>query len=105
MVANCFPSRPLRAWHVDYGPEFASKGIVTQEPPKVGKPFALLLPQTDRDGGVTVFQSGSTKLDSVQQPGIYLATPPDLLPPQWPARAALDVTSVTSRAADSPSAR
>jgi hypothetical protein len=44
-----FPTRTQRAWHVDYGPQFA-KGIVTQEPPKLGAAFPLLVPQVDRDG-------------------------------------------------------
>ena len=53
---------------MDYGPEFASKGIVTQEPPKVGKPFALLLPQTDRDGNETA----GLRLPEIQAPlGTY----------------------------------
>lgn len=44
------PRRPHGAWRVDYGPEFQSKGIVSIEPPKVGKPFPVLLPQTSLDG-------------------------------------------------------
>jgi hypothetical protein len=44
-----FPTRTQRAWHADYGPQFA-KGIVTQEPPKLGAAFPLLVPQVDRDG-------------------------------------------------------
>jgi hypothetical protein len=44
-----FPTRTMRAWHADYGPQF-EKGIVTQEPPKLGAPFPLLVPQVDRDG-------------------------------------------------------
>jgi hypothetical protein len=38
------------AYHADYGPEFAGKGIVTQEPPKLGKPFPVLVPQVNTDG-------------------------------------------------------
>jgi hypothetical protein len=47
------PKRIQRAWRVDYGPEFRSKGIVSIEPPKVGKPFVVLVPQTDADGNET----------------------------------------------------
>jgi hypothetical protein len=47
------PQRPQRAWRADYGPDFLSKGIVTEEPPKLGKPFAVLLPQVDSDGNET----------------------------------------------------
>jgi hypothetical protein len=45
--------RPQLAWRADYGPEFRAKGIVTQEPPPLGKPFATLVPQVDRDGNET----------------------------------------------------
>ncbi|MDQ6708824.1 MAG: alpha/beta hydrolase domain-containing protein [Acidobacteriota bacterium] len=45
-----FPSRPQRAWHSDFGPEFQKERVVTIDPPKVGKPFAIMLPQVDRDG-------------------------------------------------------
>jgi len=44
------PQFPQRAWRADYGPDFASKGIVTQEPPKLGNEFAALVPQVDADG-------------------------------------------------------
>lgn len=57
-------TRPLRAWHVDFGPEFATRGIVTQDPPKVGKPFPLMLPQTDRDGNET----SGIRLPEIQVP-------------------------------------
>jgi alpha/beta hydrolase family protein len=40
----------LRAYRVDYGPKFATEGIVTLEPPKIGKPFPMLVPQVDADG-------------------------------------------------------
>jgi hypothetical protein len=45
-----FPARIQQAWHVDYGEEFRSAGIVTIEPPKVGRPFPMRLPQVDADG-------------------------------------------------------
>src|SRR5437867_11947502 len=38
------------AYRVDYGPDFALRGVVTQEPPKVGAPFPILVPQVDADG-------------------------------------------------------
>ena len=47
------PQRPQRAWRADYGPEFRGKGIVTQEPPKMGTAFAALVPQVDVDGNET----------------------------------------------------
>jgi hypothetical protein len=47
------PRMPHQAWRVDYGPDFATKGIVTIDPPKMGKPFVTLVPQVDRDGNET----------------------------------------------------
>jgi hypothetical protein len=48
-----FPTRIQQAWHVDYGEEFRSAGIVTIEPPKVGSAFGMRLPQVDADGNDT----------------------------------------------------
>jgi hypothetical protein len=45
-----FPAIVHLAYPSNYGPEFRSKGIVTQEPPELGKPYPLLFPQVDRDG-------------------------------------------------------
>jgi Alpha/beta hydrolase domain len=39
-----------RAYHADYGPRFATEGIVTVEPPRIGAPFPVLVPQVDADG-------------------------------------------------------
>lgn len=47
------PKMPHQAWRVDYGPDFKTKGIVTIDPPKTGKPFATLVPQVDQDGNET----------------------------------------------------
>ena len=47
------PTRIQQAWHVDYGEEFCSAGIVTIEPPKVGSAFAMRLPQVDAGGNET----------------------------------------------------
>ncbi len=48
-----FPARIQQAWHVNYGEEFRSAGIVTIEPPKVGSAFPMRLPQVDADGNDT----------------------------------------------------
>jgi len=48
-----FPTRIQQAWHVDYGEEFRSAGVVTIEPPKVGSAFSMRLPQVDADGNET----------------------------------------------------
>ena len=47
------PSNIQKAYRADYGPEFRTKGIVSIEPPKVGKPFPTLVPQVDGDGNET----------------------------------------------------
>ncbi len=39
-----------KAYRADYGPDFYTKGIVTQEPPKIGKAFPILVPAVDKDG-------------------------------------------------------
>ena len=44
------PQRPKVAWRVDYGPAFVTEGVVTFEPPNLGKPFPVLVPQVDKDG-------------------------------------------------------
>lgn len=48
-----FPARLQQAWHVDYGEELRSAGIVTIEPPKVGRAFPMRVPQVDADGNET----------------------------------------------------
>ncbi len=39
-----------RAYRADYGPRFTREGIVTLEPPRIGKAFPVLVPQVDADG-------------------------------------------------------
>jgi len=39
-----------KAYRADYGPRFATEGIVTVEPPKIGNAFPILVPQVDADG-------------------------------------------------------
>ena len=48
-----FPTRPHKAYRVDYGPDFASKGIISKQPPEVGAAFPVLVPQVDADGNDT----------------------------------------------------
>jgi hypothetical protein len=47
------PARAHTAYRVDYGPEFASAGVITREPPQVGKAFEALVPAVDDDGNET----------------------------------------------------
>jgi len=43
--------QPLRAYHLNFGPDW-NKGIVSVEPPEVGKPFVVKVPAVDADGNV-----------------------------------------------------
>ena len=43
-------SRRAGRVRLDFGPSFAADGIATIEPPRVGAPFPVLLPQVDADG-------------------------------------------------------
>jgi hypothetical protein len=57
------PHEVSLAFHLDFGPQW-TEGIVSLEPPKVGKPFALLVPQTDADGN----DLGGVSLPELQVP-------------------------------------
>ena len=62
------PTRPQRAYRVDYGPEFRTQGIVSIEPPKVGAAFPTLVPQVDADGNET----SGVRMPDIQAPlGTY----------------------------------
>ncbi len=39
-----------KAYRADYGPRFRTEGVVTLEPPRIGAPFPILVPQVDADG-------------------------------------------------------
>jgi hypothetical protein len=45
------PQQPLRAFHLNFGADWP-KGIVSVEPPEVGKPFVVSVPAVDADGNV-----------------------------------------------------
>jgi hypothetical protein len=62
------PVRLQTGYRVDYGPEFVSSGIVSIEPPKVGKPFPIFVPQVDADGN----DLAGIRMPSIQFPlGTY----------------------------------
>jgi len=44
------PVRLHDVFRLDFGPEFRSRGIVAYEPPRMGPPFGVLVPQVDADG-------------------------------------------------------
>ena len=58
------PERSQTAYRLDFGPSFRSQGIVSLEPPKVGKPFPTLVPQVDSDGNETA----GIRLPEIQVP-------------------------------------
>jgi hypothetical protein len=37
-------------WRMDYGPEYSSTRVITKEPPSLGSPYAVLVPQVNVDG-------------------------------------------------------
>jgi hypothetical protein len=57
------PHEVSQAYHLDFGSQWKS-GIISNEPPKVGKPFAVLVPQTDADGN----DLGGVRLPELQVP-------------------------------------
>lgn len=62
------PKTTQMAWRSNFGPDFRTKGIVTQEPPDPGKQFPVLVPQVDRDGNETA----GIRLPEIQVPlGTY----------------------------------
>jgi hypothetical protein len=58
------PTHIQKAYRVDYGPEFRTKGIISYEPPKIGEPFVTVLPQVDADGN----EISGVRLPIVQVP-------------------------------------
>src|SRR5438876_6491127 len=58
------PTRPQKAYRVDYGPDFRTLGIISIEPPKVGSAFPTLVPQVDADGNET----SGIRMPDVQAP-------------------------------------
>jgi hypothetical protein len=47
------PKYAFQPRRLDFGPEFAPKGLVAFEPPKLGAPFPALVPRVDDDGNET----------------------------------------------------
>ena len=48
-----FPGWPHKAYRVDYGSKFATRGIISKQPPEVGPAFPILVPQVNADGNET----------------------------------------------------
>ncbi|HEY1242965.1 MAG TPA: alpha/beta hydrolase domain-containing protein [Bryobacteraceae bacterium] len=63
-----FPDYMPHVWRLDYGPEFENQGIISIEPPALGRPYAVLVPQVDADGN----DLGGVRLPEVEAPlGTY----------------------------------
>ncbi len=58
------PRHPRVARRLDFGPEFASHGVILQEPPKVTGAFPVMVPQVDADG----IDLGGVRLPEVSVP-------------------------------------
>ena len=58
------PATPHKAYRVNYGPQFATQGIVSFEPPEVASAFPMLVPQVDADGNET----GGLKMPEITVP-------------------------------------
>ncbi|MCL4792958.1 MAG: hypothetical protein KJZ84_00270 [Bryobacteraceae bacterium] len=62
------PFRPKATHPMDFGPGFPDRGIITREPPALGKPYRLLVPQAGANG----IDAGGLRLPEVAEPlGIY----------------------------------
>lgn len=58
------PDVPHLAYRMDYGPRFWTEGVVTKQPPEVGEPFPVKVPQVDRDGN----ELGGLRLPELEVP-------------------------------------
>jgi Alpha/beta hydrolase domain len=45
-----FPTYMPQVWRMDFGPSFSATKVITKDPPQLGAPFRVLVPQTDTDG-------------------------------------------------------
>lgn len=59
-----FPLTLHEAWRVDYGPQFKSRGLITNQPPHIGKAFPVMVPQVDADG----IDQGGVRMPEVAVP-------------------------------------
>jgi Alpha/beta hydrolase domain len=45
-----FPDYMPGVWHMDYGSDYVKQRVITQEPPTLGAPYPVLVPQVNADG-------------------------------------------------------
>jgi hypothetical protein len=57
------PARVHQALRLDFGPQW-KKRIITKQPPGIGKPFPVLVPQVDKDGN----DLGGVRLPELEVP-------------------------------------
>lgn len=63
-----FPDYLPQVWRMNYGPDFLHRGIITKEPPVLGEPYPVLVPQVDADGN----DLGGVRLPEIAAPlGTY----------------------------------
>jgi hypothetical protein len=58
------PAEPHKAYRVFYGLDFASKGIISVDPPETNGAFPILIPQVDADGN----ELGGVKMPEISVP-------------------------------------
>ena len=63
------PSMPLAeylppVWRMDFGSDFSATGVITHEPPRLGAPYPVLVPQVDQDGN----DSGGVAMPEIAVP-------------------------------------
>ncbi len=57
------PERVHQAFHLDFGPQWKNR-IITKQPPGVGKPFPVFVPQVDKNGN----DLGGVRLPELEVP-------------------------------------
>jgi hypothetical protein len=63
-----FPAYMPQIWRMDYGPDWDSSHVITNEPPGIGAPFAVLVPRVNADGN----DDGGVPLPEIAAPlGTY----------------------------------
>src|SRR6185295_14360243 len=63
-----FTSYMPQVWQMDYGPKYSLDRVITAEPPLLGTPYRLLVPQANADGN----DVGGIRLPEVAVPlGTY----------------------------------
>jgi hypothetical protein len=63
-----FPAYMPPVWRMEFGPDWASSRVITNEPPRLGAPYPLLVPRVNADGN----DEGGVRLPEIAAPlGTY----------------------------------